>query len=94
MSPEKRPPGVMLYFEETRPIVSLLSDEERGRLLMAILDYAEYDAEPVLSERLVAAWPFIKRKIDHDAETYQKKCEKASKAAKARWKDGGQKADT
>ena len=94
MSTEKRPPGVMLYFEETRPIISLLSDTERGQLLTAILDYAEYDADPVLSERLVAAWPFIKRKIDHDAETYQKKCEKASKAARARWETGGQKADT
>ncbi len=75
----------MLYFEETRPIVSLLNDAERGQLLTAILDYAEYDAAPVLGERLVAVWPFIKRKIDNDAETYRKKCEKAVKAAKARW---------
>ena len=94
MSQEKRPPGVMLYFEETRPIVSLLSDEERGRLLMAILDYAEHNAEPVLSERLVAAWPFIKRKIDYDAETYRKKCEKASKAIQARWEKERKKAGT
>ena len=86
MSQEKRPPGVMLYFEEMRPIFSLLNDMERGQLLTAILDYAENDIEPVLSNRLVAAWPFIKRKIDHDAETYRKKCEKAAKSAKSRWK--------
>ncbi len=85
MSEGKRPPGVMLYFEETRPIIALLSDAERGRLLMAILDYAEYDAEPVLNGRLVAVWPFVKQKIDHDAEVYRKKCERAAKAAKARW---------
>lgn len=83
----------MLYFEETRPIVSLLSDAERGQLLVAILDYAEYDVESVLSDRLVAVWPFIKRKIDHDAEAYRKKCEKASKAIQARWEKKRKRAD-
>ncbi len=94
MSVEKRPPGVMLYFAETRPILSLLNDAERGQLVTAILDYAEYGAEPVFSDRLVAAWPFIKQKIDHDAEVYRKKCEKAAKAANARWKAGEGKPDT
>lgn len=85
MSQEKRPPGVMLYFAEMRPILALMTDAERGQTLAAILDYAEKDVEPVLNERLVAAWPFIKRMIDRDAETYRKKCEKAAKSAKARW---------
>lgn len=85
MSLEKRPPGVMLYFSEMRPILALMTDAERGQLLTAILDYAEKDAEPVLSERLEPAWPFVKQKIDRDSEAYRKKCEKAAKAIKARW---------
>lgn len=89
MSTEKRPPGVMLYFAETRPLLALMTNEERGQILAAIFDYAEYDAEPVLSDRLAAAWPFIKNLIDRDVETYRKKCEKAEKAAKARWEKGG-----
>lgn len=85
MSAEKRPPGVMLYFTETRPLLALMSDEERGQIIAAILDYAEYDVEPELSARLSPAWPFFKQMIERDAETYRKKCEKAEKAAKARW---------
>lgn len=81
----------MLYFAEMRPVLSLLTDEERGQLLAAIFDYGEYDVEPVLSERLTAVWPFIKQKIDYDAETYRKKCEKAAKSAKSRWKKEGKK---
>ncbi len=94
MSLEKRPPGVMLYFAEMRPILSLMRDAERGQLLTAILDYAEYGMEPDLSGRLSAAWPFVKQKIDHDTEVYRKKCEKAVKAANARWKAGEEQADT
>lgn len=89
MSLEKRPPGVMLYFAEMRPLLAFMTDEERGQILAAIFDYAEYDAEPILSDRLAAAWPFIKNLIDRDVETYRKKCEKAEKTAKARWEKSG-----
>ncbi|MDE6455152.1 MAG: hypothetical protein K2L38_04425 [Dysosmobacter sp.] len=75
----------MLYFAEVRPILALMSDAERGQILTAILDYAENDEERALSDRLAAAWPFIKRLIDRDAETYRKKCERAAKSAKTRW---------
>lgn len=91
MSTEKRPPGVMLYFAETRPLLALMNDAERGQLFAAILDYAELDVEPVLGDRLAAAWPFIKRLIDRDADTYRQKCEKAAKAVNARWEKKGKK---
>ncbi len=93
MGTEKRPSGIMLYFEEIRPIISLLSETERGQLFTAILDYGEYGTNPILCDRLVPVWPFIQRRIDHDTETYRKKCEKASKAAKTRWENGAEKAD-
>lgn len=85
MSENKRPPGVMLYFTEMRPIFALLSAEERGDLLLKIFDYAEYDKEPVLDSRLAAVWPFIRKMIDLDAAAYQKKCDQRKKAAQARW---------
>lgn len=91
MSLEKRPPGVMLYFAEMQPILSLMSNEERGELLTAIFNYAASDVDPVLSERVRSVWPFVKSKIDHDAEIYRKKCEKAAKSAKSRWKKKGEK---
>ena len=47
MAAEKRPPGVMLYFDKVRPICALLSAKDRGELLLVILDYAELGQEPV-----------------------------------------------
>ncbi len=85
MPEKKRPPGVMLYFTEMRPIFALLTAEERGELLLKIFDYAEYGQEPVLDNRLSAAWPFVRKQIDLDAAAYQEKCDRAKKAIQARW---------
>lgn len=85
MTEKKRPPGVMLYFVEMRPIFALLSAEERGELLMAIFDYSEFGQEPVLNNRLAAVWPFVRKQIDLDAAAYQEKCDRAKKAIQTRW---------
>lgn len=87
METEKRPPGVMLYFTEMRPIIALLSAEERGELLMKIFDYAEYGAAPdfLSGDRLESVWPLVRRMLDRDAAAYQQKCERAKKAVQARW---------
>lgn len=87
MEPGKRPPGVMLYFDKMRPILSLLSAEECGELVMKILDYAEYGTNPafVPGDRLENLWPSVRKAVDLDAAAYQKKCEQAKKAVQARW---------
>lgn len=87
MEPEKRPPGVMLYFDKMRPIFALLDAEERGKLVLQIMDYAEFGAEPafVPGGRLESLWPSIRKVIDQDAATYRKKCEQRKKAIQARW---------
>lgn len=85
MGTEKRPPGVMLYFTEMRPIFALLSAEERGELLMKIFDYAEFGAEPDLGSRLAAVWPFVRKRIDQDTAAYREKCDRAKKAVQTRW---------
>lgn len=87
MEPEKRPPGVMLYFDKMRLILALLSNAERGELFMKILDYAEYGEVPdfVFGERLESLWPYVRKALDLDAAAYREKCERARKAAQARW---------
>ena len=84
---EKRPPGVMLYFDKMRPIFALLSAEEGGELVQKILDYAEYGKQPVFAsgDRLESLWPSVQKAIDLDAAAYQEKCERARKAVQARW---------
>lgn len=77
----------MLYFDRMRPVFALLSAEEIGELVLKILDYGEYGREPgfVSGGRLESLWPSIRRVMDQDAATYQKKCEQRKRAAQARW---------
>lgn len=78
-------PGVMLYFD-LRPCLQRLTNEQKGVLLTAILDYAEDGEIPEIDDIAVGiAWDFIKPRIDRDAEAYAGKVEKAKAAAGKRW---------
>lgn len=82
MSEKKRPPGVMLYFNEMRPIFNLLFEDESRELLLKIFDYAEFGIEPELEDRLAAVWPMVRKMIDRDIEAYQAKCDQRKKRYK------------
>ena len=82
---EKQKPGVMLYFD-LRPCLQRLTNEQRGVLFTAILDYAESGVLPELVDVAVGiAWDFVKPRIDRDAEAYAGKVEKARAAINKRW---------
>lgn len=75
MEPQKkgssvRRPGVMIYFDMVEPILPL-RDSEKGRLLMAIVEYARDGLEPKFTGRLALAWGYIQPKLDRDAEVYE-----------------------
>lgn len=81
----KKMPGVMLYFE-LRPAAALLSFEEKGRLLDAILDYGDTGLKPELeTDMLRMVWAFLAPRLDADRERYNAKCEKARENAAKRW---------
>ena len=63
-------PGVMLYFDMLEPI-RVLSDEDKGRLLVAILEYGQDGVVPEFSGMLALAWGFVRPKIDMDGESYE-----------------------
>lgn len=64
-------PGVMLYFDMLEPI-RVLSDEDKGRLLVAILEYGKEGSLPEFDGMLALAWGFVKPKIDRDLEEYER----------------------
>ena len=64
-------PGVMLYFDMLEPI-RVLSDEDKGRLLVAILEYGKDGVVPEFSGMLALAWGFVRPKIDRDLEEYER----------------------
>lgn len=62
-------PGVMIYFDMVEPIREL-RDSDKGRILMAILEYGMNGTEPQFSGMANLAWGFIKPRLDRDAQTY------------------------
>ena len=65
-------PGVMLYFE-MRNVFEELSNEKRGILLSAILDYSEHGIQPDFRGSLRIAWASIRHKLDRDDDNYTRK---------------------
>ena len=64
-------PGIMLYFDILEPI-RVLPDDEKGRLLVAMLEYGQSGIVPEFTGMLALAWGFVKPKIDKDSEEYNK----------------------
>lgn len=66
-------PGIMLYFDILEPIRAL-PDSDKGRLLVAMLEYGQSGIVPDFHGELglTLAWGFVKPKIDKDSEEYNK----------------------
>ena len=64
-------PGIMLYFDILEPI-KVLPDADKGRLLVAMLEYGQTGTVPVFDGMLALAWGFVKPKIDKDSEEYNR----------------------
>ena len=62
-------PGIMLYFDMLEPL-GMLSDGDRGRLLMAMLAYGQDGSKPDFEGTLRIVWSFVQHKLDRDAENY------------------------
>lgn len=62
-------PGIMLYFDLLEPI-RVLPDADKGRLLVAMLEYGQSGILPDFDGMLALAWGFVKPKIDRDSEEY------------------------
>ena len=62
-------PGIMLYFDILEPI-KVLPDADKGRLLVAMLEYGRSGIVPEFDGMLALAWGFVKPKIDKDEAEY------------------------
>lgn len=85
MMADKRPPGLMLYFE-TRRLMKRMSYEEKGILFDAMMDYAQFGKEPDFEDRMILwwAWDDLQVRIDEDYGKYLKKVEGGRLGAKRR----------
>ena len=78
-------PGVMIYFGDAE-LLSALSDDDRGRMFQAIIEYSrdgilpDFSAYPGLS----GLWIVFQRAVDADSKRYADICAKKSYAAYCR----------
>ena len=61
----KQKSSFLIYHEYREPL-KLLTDEQRGRLLMALIDYSESGVVPELDAIWMMVFSFIERKMDSD----------------------------
>ena len=73
-------PGIMLYFDILEPI-RVLPDADKGRLLVAMLEYGQSGTVPEFDGMLALAWGFVKPKLDRDSEEYNRTILKRQYAA-------------
>lgn len=66
-------PYVCLYMSYLQSL-SPFTDEERGRIVMAMLNYAATGELPQFEGNERFIWPSLQAQIDRDIETYQAKC--------------------
>lgn len=64
-------PGIMIYFDMIGP-VRVLPDADKGRLLMAMLEYGQDGTVPDFDGMLALAWEFAKPRLDRDNDEYNR----------------------
>ena len=80
----KKKPGVMIYFT-MRPLLKRLSNENKGLLFDAILEYADTGNVPQLPDALYVVWPLIQANLLYDEIRYRNVVVKRKYAAYVRW---------
>ena len=80
MGAEKK--SFVLYHDIRTPL-ELLTDEQRGKLFIALLNYSEYGDLPDFDGALLMAFAFIRTSLDRDAEAWAEKRAKRAEAGRS-----------
>ena len=82
---KKKPDGFILYSEHVK-VTRLLSDDERGRLLLAISEYADTSCVPHdESDAFMTCFELMRGGIDRQRERYAESCERNRRNVERRW---------
>ena len=73
--------GFVFYYDYQQHL-ELLTDADRGKLLMALLEYGKNGTPPQLEGAAMMAFSFIQAQKDRDAAKYAETVKKRSEAGK------------
>ena len=71
-----------VFYNSYEKPLAMLSDEERGKLLMALIRYSQGEEVPSISPAADMAFEFIRQNMDRDAASYEDTVRKRSAAGK------------
>ncbi len=71
-----------ILYCDYRDHLQILTDEQCGKLFLALMDYAATGTEPELDGAALMAFSFIRSQMDRDAAQYAKTCKSRSEAGK------------
>lgn len=72
-----------VLYHDIRTPLELLTDEQRGKLFIALLNYSEYGGLPDFDGALLMAFAFIRTSLDRDAEAWAEKRAKRAEAGRS-----------
>lgn len=72
-----------VLYHDIRTPLELLTDEQRGKLFIALLNYSEYGELPDFDGALLMAFAFIRMSLDRDAEAWAEKRAKRAEAGRS-----------
>ena len=76
----------MLYLDSEAQF-ELLTDEQAGKLIKALIKYAKYEENPDFEDGMLKmAFSFISSQIRRDSEKYERRCERNRQIALEREK--------
>jgi len=85
MDEQKKVNGLILY-PEMKPVLSLLSPDQKAKILDAILGRFDGESPDFSGDALLnMAWVVLSQAFERDAQHYAEKCEKSRKAINERW---------
>lgn len=75
-----------MYFDDIKPALKKMNDEQCGRLLRAVVSYAETGEQPEMDGMEALVFEMLSPKIDRDGERYEEQCDRGRYATYAREK--------
>ena len=82
---EKKPGSMVIHLDQAG-MLRMLSDKERGQLLLALIDYAQDGELPQhFKGRAALAFDVMRRAVDRNVARYNETCERNRALAMKRW---------
>ena len=72
----------LMIFLNNREVLDVLSDEQRGRVVTALMDYLELGRKPSFTGEMNVSFIVLRKDVDQSVERWEAECRRRSEAGK------------